>query len=195
MQGLFAPNFCKATPTNLPQKDITADKKSSFWLDRARFAPRFRPEPRRAFASWPGWARGEFMRFAIVLLAAMMCAPAFATPARQAPAIQLDAVPKEVILGWINAYRHNPQPDRVPLAVRGMSRLGLLTDTEGAGVHVGFLAGILASNPHGWMRCSPRSFRFHPSTNGRSCARSRIRACRIGARSCSATPSVCRSGA
>ena len=87
------------------------------------------------------------MRFAIALLAALVCAPACATPARQAAAIQLDAVPKDVILGWINAYRHNPQPDRVPLAVRGMSRLGLLTDTEGAGVHVGFIAGILASNP------------------------------------------------
>ena len=35
----------------------------------------------------------------------------------------------------------------MPLAVKGMSRLGLLTDTEGAGVHVGFIAGILASNP------------------------------------------------
>lgn len=84
------------------------------------------------------------MRFAIVLLAAILCAPAAAKPQ---PPIQLDAVPKEVILGWINAYRHNPQPDRVPLAVKGMSRLGLLTDTEGAGVHVGFIAGILASNP------------------------------------------------
>jgi len=87
------------------------------------------------------------MRLAIVLLAAMTCAPAYATPARQLPLLQLDAAPKEVILSWINQYRHKPEVDRVPLAVRGMSRLGLLTDTEGAGVHVGFIAGILASNP------------------------------------------------
>ena len=64
-----------------------------------------------------------------------------------APVRQLEVAPKEVILGWINQYRHNPDPERVPLAVRGMSRLGLLSDTEGSGVYVGFLAGIIASNP------------------------------------------------
>ena len=41
----------------------------------------------------------------------------------------------------------HPEPDKVPLAVRGMSRLGQLTDTEGAGVYVGFLAGISRANP------------------------------------------------
>ena len=54
---------------------------------------------------------------------------------------------KEMILGWINSYRHHPDPDRVPAAVRGMSRLGLLTDPEGSGVYVGFLAGVIAANP------------------------------------------------
>ena len=52
-----------------------------------------------------------------------------------------------MILGWINTYRHNPDPDRVPVAVRGMSRLGLITDPESSGVYVGFLAGIIAANP------------------------------------------------
>ena len=47
------------------------------------------------------------------------------------------AAPKEIILGWINTYRHHPDPERVPLAVRGMSRLGLITDPEGSGVYVG----------------------------------------------------------
>jgi hypothetical protein len=54
---------------------------------------------------------------------------------------------RENILGWINVYRHNPNPDQVPGAVRAMSRLGLLSDPEGSGVYVGFIAGILASNP------------------------------------------------
>ena len=40
-----------------------------------------------------------------------------------------------------------PIPDQVPGAVRAMSRLGLLSDPEGSGVYVGFLAGVLASNP------------------------------------------------
>ena len=51
------------------------------------------------------------------------------------------------MLGWISVYRHNPDPDRVPTAVRVMSRLGLLSDPESAGVYVGFLAGVIASNP------------------------------------------------
>ena len=50
---------------------------------------------------------------------------------------------KETILGWINTYRHDP--DR--RAVRGMSRLGLITDPESSGVYVGFLAGVIAANP------------------------------------------------
>jgi hypothetical protein len=87
------------------------------------------------------------MRRAIVtLIAVLLPAVAFAAPARPLPAPQLDVAPKEVILGWINQYRHHPEPEKVPLAVRGLSRLGQLTDTEGAGVYVGFLAGIIASN-------------------------------------------------
>ncbi len=86
-------------------------------------------------------------RAIVILIAAVLSASASATPVRQLAVRQLEVAPKEEILRWINQYRHNPDPDRVPLAVRGMSRLGLLTDTEGAGVYVGFLAGIIASNP------------------------------------------------
>ena len=88
------------------------------------------------------------MRRAILLLlaaavAGVACRGAGAA-ARRAPA---RIAPKEVILGWINQYRHHPEPEQAPLAVRGLSRLGILTDTEGAGVYVGFLAGIFAHNP------------------------------------------------
>ena len=86
-------------------------------------------------------------RVIVTLLAVTLSAPATAAPMRPLAVRQLEVAPKEVILGWINQYRHHPEPDNVPLAVRGMSRLGLLTDTEGAGVYVGFLAGIIASNP------------------------------------------------
>lgn len=86
-------------------------------------------------------------RVVVTVIAVLLSASAFAAPVRQLPPRQLEVAPKEVILGWINQYRHNPDPERVPFAVRGMSRLGLLTDTEGAGVYVGFLAGIIATNP------------------------------------------------
>ena len=87
-------------------------------------------------------------RVIVSLIAVLLAASASAAPVRQLAVRQLEVAPKEVILGWINQYRHNPEPDKVPLAVRGMSRLGLLTDTEGAGVYVGFLAGIIATNRH-----------------------------------------------
>ena len=88
------------------------------------------------------------MRRAIVLLLALLLPASLgAAPIRQLPARQLEIAPKEVILGWINQYRHHPEPEQVPLAVHGLSRLGVLTDTEGAGVYVGFLAGVFAKNP------------------------------------------------
>src|SRR6476661_8255038 len=95
-----------------------------------------------------GGRRGHFImrRAVIALIAVLLPASLAAAPARPLPTPQLDIAPKEVILGWINQYRHHPEPDKVPLAVRGMSRLGILTDTEGAGVYVGFLAGIFAKN-------------------------------------------------
>jgi hypothetical protein len=70
-----------------------------------------------------------------------------AAPVRPFAERQLETAPKEVILGWINQYRHHPEPEQAPLAVRGLSRLGILTDTEGAGVYVGFLAGVFAKYP------------------------------------------------
>jgi hypothetical protein len=81
-------------------------------------------------------------RLAAVVLALLMPAAAAAAPHRLP-----DYASKETLLGWISVYRQNPDPDRVPTAVRVMSRLGLLSDPESAGVYVGFLAGVIASNP------------------------------------------------
>jgi hypothetical protein len=81
-------------------------------------------------------------RLVIALLVLLVPAAACAAPVRV-----FDQAPKEMILSWINKYRHNPDVERVPSAIRGLSRLGLLSDPEGSGVYIGFLAGILASNP------------------------------------------------
>jgi hypothetical protein len=86
-------------------------------------------------------------RAILVLIALLLPASLAAAPVRQLPVRQLDIASKEVILGWINQYRHHPEPEQAPLAIRGLGRLGILTDTEGAGVYVGFLAGVFASNP------------------------------------------------
>ena len=89
------------------------------------------------------------MHRAVVVLIALLVLPAplLAAPARPIPPRQLEVAPKEAILGWINQYRHHPDSEQVPPAIKGLSRLGVLTDTEGAGVYVGFLAGVFARNP------------------------------------------------
>ena len=86
-------------------------------------------------------------RTIVVLIALLLPGSLAAAPVRPLAERQLDIASKEAILGWINQYRHHPEPEQAPLAVRGLSRLGILTDTEGAGVYVGFLAGVFAKNP------------------------------------------------
>lgn len=53
----------------------------------------------------------------------------------------------EHILKFMNEYRSNPEPGQLPKLVRAMGNLGLFRDIDSAGVHVGFIAGVLGSNP------------------------------------------------
>jgi hypothetical protein len=53
----------------------------------------------------------------------------------------------EAVQSWIFAYRAKPDPSRIPAAYRALAQLGYLKDPEQAGIYVGFLAGILGTNP------------------------------------------------
>lgn len=53
----------------------------------------------------------------------------------------------EQLLAWINGYRHNPEPNRLPDAIKAMAGIGITKDMDGAGVYIGFAAGVLGSNP------------------------------------------------
>lgn len=68
-----------------------------------------------------------------------------AAPKRKAPAEAFPSAGK--LMEWINNYRNAPEPDKLPAAVHAMHRLGLLKDVEGAGVFIGFVAGVLGANP------------------------------------------------
>jgi hypothetical protein len=76
------------------------------------------------------------------MLAATGWAPASAVPLR---AGELSS--REAVLGWVNGYRTKRQPAHVPEAVQALSKLGVLKDAENAGVFVGFMAGIIGTNP------------------------------------------------
>lgn len=69
----------------------------------------------------------------------------------------------EQILKWINGYRAQPEPRKLPDAVRAMSRLGLFLDHKKAGVYVGFIAGVLGANPLSAERLVAESFPLPPS--------------------------------
>ena len=76
------------------------------------------------------------------LMALLVVLPAHAKPPKAVEFYSADGV-----LRWVNAYRAKPDPNSVPAAIRALSRLGGLQDTERAGVYVGFLAGVIGSNP------------------------------------------------
>jgi hypothetical protein len=83
------------------------------------------------------------MRFLATVLAlvAAWVAPASAAPG-QIEFSSLDAVSR-----WMSNYRNKPQPARLPAAVRAMSQYGAFKEPEGAGVFVGFVAGVIGFNP------------------------------------------------
>jgi hypothetical protein len=53
----------------------------------------------------------------------------------------------EIVLTWINDYRHNPTPERLPDAFRAMREQGQFKEVEQAGIYVGFVAGVIGANP------------------------------------------------
>jgi hypothetical protein len=53
----------------------------------------------------------------------------------------------EQILQWINNYRREPDPKRLPEAVTAMRNLGQLKDIEQSGIYIGFIAGVIGANP------------------------------------------------
>jgi hypothetical protein len=53
----------------------------------------------------------------------------------------------DAMLKWINGYRGKPQPDALPVLVRGLSDLQAFKDAETCGAYIGFIAGVLGANP------------------------------------------------
>ena len=54
---------------------------------------------------------------------------------------------REDVLKWIDGYRSRPDPAAVPIAMKVLSRRGVLQDADSAGVYVGFLAGVIGAQP------------------------------------------------
>ena len=93
------------------------------------------------------------MRSAVVWLSALAiaglafaAAPEAAPPKRQPERRQAFTRPED-LLRWINGYRTDPRPERMPDLVKAASAMGIFRDMETAGVYVGFMAGVIEANP------------------------------------------------
>jgi hypothetical protein len=77
---------------------------------------------------------------ACVLLAILPAARPAKQTAQQLPSAE------QVIL-WIKGYRLNPEPAKLPVVVKVLSQLGAFREPDSAGLYVGFIAGVLGTNP------------------------------------------------
>jgi hypothetical protein len=92
------------------------------------------------------------MRLATTVLVAILSlttatALSLRAPAQAKPSNILEFASTEGVLRWINNYRAKPEPSAVPAAIKSLSGLGAFKDPEQAGPYVGFLAGVIRSNP------------------------------------------------
>jgi hypothetical protein len=90
---------------------------------------------------------GFLRRAAAALFAALAIVVVLIAPAAAAspPGVALNST--DAILKWINTYRHKPDPDGLPNAVRALSAMQMFKDAETSSPYVGFIAGVLDSNP------------------------------------------------
>jgi hypothetical protein len=84
------------------------------------------------------------MRVGFKLMAAAMMFALICGDARAARST-LDSL--QTTVDWINDYRKSRDIKHAPLAIRALSTYGGLRNAESAGVYVGFIAGLLGTNP------------------------------------------------
>jgi hypothetical protein len=83
---------------------------------------------------------------ALILFAPALLAPAAAVP-QPVPPHPGDFMSVTDVQKFMYEYRAHPNLARVPAAVKALSRIGTLKDPEGSGIYVGFIAGVLGTNP------------------------------------------------
>ena len=88
------------------------------------------------------------MRSAIALVWVALALMIVPTADAAAPKKKVDDFTSaEKVLRYINGYRTQPTPEKVPGMVKAVADLGLFRDLETAGVYVGFMAGVIEANP------------------------------------------------
>ena len=90
-------------------------------------------------------------RVTLRVIAALIAAPALLAPATAMPPPGVgrpgDFASVSDVQKFMYEYRSKPAVARVPVAVRALSRFGTLKDPEGSGIYLGFMAGVIGTNP------------------------------------------------
>ena len=87
-----------------------------------------------------------FFAALLALAVAASAAPAAPSPA-VTPLRPGELGSESAVLRWMNGYRVRRDLVHVPDAIKALSSMGAFKDPGTSGVYVGFLAGVLASNP------------------------------------------------
>jgi hypothetical protein len=91
------------------------------------------------------WGGAGLRRVAAVVVVLGLLVAALA-PARAVTPPASGFNSNEVILKWINDYRHRPDPERLPAVVHALSAMQAFKAAESSGPYVGFIAGVLGTN-------------------------------------------------
>jgi hypothetical protein len=77
---------------------------------------------------------------------------------QSAPEPQGSFASAEKLLDWVTNYRKHPSPSRVPAAVHAMNDFGLFGDEDKEWFCIGFIAGVLGTNPKDGPALIPKMF-------------------------------------
>jgi hypothetical protein len=73
--------------------------------------------------------------------------------------------PAERVMTWIKAYRTKPDRKLLPEAVLALGASGAFQEPDAAGVFVGFMAGVLGSNPEHAEKLVKKMLKVRPEDN------------------------------
>lgn len=83
----------------------------------------------------------------VKLAAALLAAFMIFAQAVEGRAQNAQPSPPDRVLNWMKGYRAKPERKLLPEAVKALGESGAFQEPDAAGVFVGFMAGVLASNP------------------------------------------------
>src|SRR5689334_5668550 len=82
---------------------------------------------------------------AFVIAFVLSCVPAMAAPSTPTQKPVFHSM--EATANWVSNYPRHHDIKHAPVAIRALSAHGAFRDADGAGTYVGFIAGLIGSNP------------------------------------------------